>query len=213
MHRKTKRLKVDFSMDIEVHHITDIFEGERYVGNLARTIAQGKASLLNDLKNSDGVATSHCLTRPVYKLLSIALDERSYAEKEDWNKVLEVAAKAARIRAIQLHLSIYSNLKFQLPYTTSSSGRPRQRGYPLPSLLLNKGSMDDVGFMTQDAAKPRLASIILRQASGNASSRSILACVSRQQGQLLPLKRCGAMFHIWAKDDVMSCLIVRPCSQ
>ena len=139
MHRKTKRLKVDFSMDIEVHHITDIFEGERYVGNLARTIAQGKASLLNDLKNSDGVATSHCLTRPVYKLLSIALDERSYAEKEDWNKVLEVAAKAARIRAIQLHLSIYSNLKFQLPYTTSSSDKTQAKRVSTAFVALEQG--------------------------------------------------------------------------
>ena len=81
MHRKTKRLKVNFSEDIDVHHVKEIFPGERYVGDLARMIAQAKAASRDEFLQSDGVATSHCLSRPVYKLKSISLAERSHVEK------------------------------------------------------------------------------------------------------------------------------------
>ena len=49
MHRKVKRFKIEFAMGTEVHHIKDIFPGERYVGDIARMIAQAEAASRDEL--------------------------------------------------------------------------------------------------------------------------------------------------------------------
>ena len=70
--------------------------------------------------NSDGTATSHCLKARSFKLQHIEGSERSPTEQEDWTKVLEQSAKDARIRAVQLHFQLISNLKHALPLTIAS---------------------------------------------------------------------------------------------
>ena len=87
--------------------------------DLKATIQQSKARSREDWLRSDGAATMYCLERPMYKLVQIELDKRSMAEQEEWCKILEKSEKAARIRAIQLHFHVHTNLKFALPLTYS----------------------------------------------------------------------------------------------
>ena len=118
-HRKVEKRKVQFSDAIETLHIKDIYPGERFVANLKSTLQNAKAQSREDWLNGDGAATSYASTRPSRSLVHIEETQRSHVEREEWSKVLERSSKAARIRAVQMHLHVHSNLNYSLPITTA----------------------------------------------------------------------------------------------
>ena len=135
-HRKTKRLR--FDDDATIIPIHDIYPGERYVDNLKSTIKQAKIQSQKDWLASDGTATTYCNDRPVTKLVHIEHTERSIVEQEEWNQVLERSAKAARVRAIQLHFHVHSNLRYALPLTYSPTARQPAQSVPQALTVMSK---------------------------------------------------------------------------
>ena len=111
---KTKtNKKIRISEDIKVHPIQDHFKGERHVGDLRLRISQAKQSLLQI--GSDGVATTHQMRRPSYKLKSIDRAGRSSNEQQKLQEIQQRYAKDARVRAIQLHFNNITLLAAALP--------------------------------------------------------------------------------------------------
>ena len=160
-HRKVKRLK--FNDEIEIITIHDIFPGERFVDNLKATIAQAKAQSREDWLKSDGAATTYCLERPMFKLQHIEFTERSMVENEEWSKVLERSEKSARIRAIQMHFHVHSNLNYALPLTYSPTARqPAKRVTPALAALSKAASgrswIYDTGCHATSIGWPHLTS-------------------------------------------------------
>ena len=121
-HRKVERqkdLQLQINDVIETFHVKDVYQGERFVANLKSTIQRAKVQSYEEWLKSDGTATSYTLTRPSSSLVNIEETQRTVVEREEWNKVLERSSKAARIRAVQMHLHVHSNLKYSLPITTA----------------------------------------------------------------------------------------------
>jgi len=136
-HRKTKRLRFDDGATIIIN-IHDVYPGERYVDDLKSIIKQAKLQSQKDWISGDGTATMYCLDRPVTKLVHIERTERSIVEQEAWDLVLENSAKAARVRAIQLHFHVHSNLRYALPLTYSPTARQPAQSVPQALTAMSK---------------------------------------------------------------------------
>lgn len=121
-HRKVERKKnpqLQFSDVIETFHVKDVYQGEKSVANLKSTTHRSKAQSYEELLTSGDTATSYTLTRPPSSLANIVETRRTVAEREEWNNVLERSSKAARIRAVQMHLHVHPNPKYSSPTTTA----------------------------------------------------------------------------------------------
>jgi hypothetical protein len=117
--------KMYISEDVEIHPIQDHFNGERYVGNMRWKILQEKKSLQQEWIAGDGVAATHYLRRPSYKLKSIDKAGRSSREQQEWQEVQNKCAKDARVRAIQMHFQLIARIATALPIA-----HPRSATYP-----------------------------------------------------------------------------------
>ena len=118
-HRKVEKRKIEFSDVIETFHVRDVYPGERFVANLKSMVQNAKAQSREDWLKSDGAATSYASIRPSNSLVHIEKTERSHVGSKEWRKVLERSSKAARIRAVQMHLHVHSNLNYSPPITTA----------------------------------------------------------------------------------------------
>ena len=138
-HRKTENLKVSFNDDVNTIFISDKYPGERSVGDLKSTIKQAKEQLRADWLKSDGSATMPCLDkRPMHILVHIERTQRTMAESEEWEKIVERSEKAARVRAIQLHFHVHSNLSYALPLSQSMQDEKPATSIPAALLALSK---------------------------------------------------------------------------
>jgi len=137
-HRKVKRLKVSFNDDVKVITISELYPGERFVENLKSTIRKNKEQSQADWLKSDGSATKFCVDRPAHKLVHIDVSERTVVETEEWGKVVEQSEKAARVRAIQLHFHVHSNLSCALPITQSITDEQPAKSVPAAPTVLSQ---------------------------------------------------------------------------
>ena len=138
-------------MDVKIHHFK-LIPAERYVKDLKWKIAQAKSAVQANWLLTDGTASSHCICRPSYKLKCIDATNRSIQEQDIWTKVLETAAKHARIRAVQMHFQVVTDLT-ALPYTIQCCERRQAKSVAVARVALTTDEHERTWIYDSGAAR------------------------------------------------------------